>query len=142
MLLEHIPIKTIFILHVTRAYTDKDDLCTMQVTRLRCGGFIFASRINHTMSDGPGMVQFVNAIGEMARGLSVPSLLPIWQRELLNARDPPRITRIHHEFENVTNTKGTLMAMDKNNLVHRSFFFGPKEIRALRNRLPASLGAC
>ena len=34
------------------------------------------------------------------------------------------------------------MAMDENNLVHRSFFFGREEIRALRNQLPASLGAC
>ncbi|XP_034711516.1 methanol O-anthraniloyltransferase-like [Vitis riparia] len=113
----------------------------IQVTRLRCGGFIFALRLNHTMSGIPGLVQFLNAISEMAQGLSVPSLLPIWQRELLNARNPPRITCIHHEYEEVTNTKGTLMAMDENNLVHRSFFFGPKEIRALRNRLPASLGA-
>ncbi|KAL6348281.1 hypothetical protein AAG906_005578 [Vitis piasezkii] len=117
-------------------------LILIQVTRLRCGGFIFALRLNHTMSDGPGLVQFLDAISEMAQGLSVPSLLPIWQRELLNARNPPRITRIHHEYEEVTNAKGTLMTMDENNLVHRSFFFGPKEIRALRNRLPASLGAC
>ena len=109
---------------------------------MRCGGFIFALRLNHTMSDGPGLVQFLDAISEMAQGLSVPSLLPIWQRELLNARNPPRITRIHHEYQEVTNAKGTLMTMDENNLVHRSFFFGPKEIRALRNRLPASLGAC
>nr|CAN69948.1 hypothetical protein VITISV_009219 [Vitis vinifera] len=117
-------------------------LILIQVTRLRCGGFIFALRLNHTMSDGPGLVQFLDAISEMAQGLSVPSLLPIWQRELLNARNPPRITRIHHEYEEVTNTRGTLMTMDENNLVHRSFFFGLKEIRALRNRLPASLGAC
>ncbi|XP_034711524.1 methanol O-anthraniloyltransferase-like [Vitis riparia] len=117
-------------------------LILIQVTRLRCGGFIFALRLNHTMSDALGLIQFLNAISEMAQGLSVPSLLPIWERELLNARNPPRITRIHHEYEEVTNNKGTLMAMDENNLVHRSFFFGPKEIRALRNRLPASLGAC
>nr|UUA44353.1 alcohol acyltransferase type III.2 [Vitis vinifera]UUA44357.1 alcohol acyltransferase type III.2 [Vitis vinifera]UUA44358.1 alcohol acyltransferase type III.2 [Vitis vinifera]UUA44360.1 alcohol acyltransferase type III.2 [Vitis vinifera]UUA44361.1 alcohol acyltransferase type III.2 [Vitis vinifera] len=117
-------------------------LILIQVTRLRCGGFIFALRLNHTLSDAAGLIQFLNTIGEMAQGLSVPSLLPIWQRELLNARNPPQITRIHHEYEKVTNTKGTLMAMDENNLVHRSFFFGREEIRALRNRLPASLGAC
>ena len=114
----------------------------MQVIRLRCGGFIFALRLNHTMSDALGLIQFLNTIGEMAQGLSVPSLLPIWQRELLKARNPPRIIRIHHEFEKVTNTKGTLMAMDENNLVHRSFFFGPEEIRALKNQLPANLSAC
>nr|UUA44348.1 alcohol acyltransferase type III.1 [Vitis vinifera]UUA44368.1 alcohol acyltransferase type III.1 [Vitis vinifera]UUA44380.1 alcohol acyltransferase type III.1 [Vitis vinifera] len=117
-------------------------LILIQVTRLRCGGFIFALRLNHTMSDAAGLIQFLDTIGEMAQGLSVPSLLPIWQRELLNARNPPRITRIHHEYEKVTNTKGTLMAMDENSLVHRSFFFDREEIRALRNRLPASLGAC
>eukprot|EP00261_Vitis_vinifera_P040765 XP_019082008.1 PREDICTED: methanol O-anthraniloyltransferase-like [Vitis vinifera] len=127
---------------VRDAYIGKDDLGTMQVTRLRCGGFIFALRLNHTMCDAPGLIQFLNAISEMAQGLAVPSLLPIWQRELLNARSPPRITRIHQEYEEVNNTKGTLMAMDENNLVHRSFFLGPKEIRALRNRLPTSLDAC
>ena len=116
----------------------------MQVTRLRCGGFIFSLRANHTMCDAPGMIQFLNAICSMAQGLSRPSLLPIWQRELFNARNPPRITHMHYEYEEEINTncKGTLMAMDKNNLVHLSFFFGPKEIRALRNKLSTSLGDC
>ena len=113
----------------------------MQVTRLRCGGFVFALRLNHTMADGPGLLQFLNAISDMAKGLSAPSIQPIWQRELLNARNPPRITHIHYEYEEVNNTNNTLlMAMDDN--VHRSFFFGPKEIRALRNQLPSSLGPC
>ena len=91
------------------AYIGKDDLGTMQVTRLRCGGFIFALRLNHTMCDAPGLIQFLDAISEMAQGLPVPSLLPIWQRELLNARSPPPITRIHEEYEEVNNTKGTLI---------------------------------
>ncbi|KAL6348267.1 hypothetical protein AAG906_005561 [Vitis piasezkii] len=68
------------------------------------------------MSDAPVLIQFLNTIGEMAQGLSVPSLLPIWQRELFKVQNPSRITRIHHEFE--------------------------KEIRALKNRLPTNLNAC
>ena len=112
------------------------------MTRLRCGGFIFALRLNHTLSDAFGLSQFLNAVSDMTQGLSRPCLLPIWQRELLNARNPPRITCIHHEYKGVTSTKGTLlMAMDENNLVHRSFFFGPKEKRTLKKRLPTSLGA-
>ena len=85
------------------------------------------------MCDSPGLIQFLNTVGEMAEGLSIPSLLPIWQRELLNARNPPQITCVHHEFKEITNTKGTLMSMDENNLVHRSFFFSRKEIIALWN---------
>jgi hypothetical protein len=41
-------------------------LLLIQVTRLRCGGFVFALRMNHAMSDGVGLVQLMNAqrIGE------------------------------------------------------------------------------
>ena len=128
---------------VAKVFIDKEYLCKVQVTRLRCGGFIFSMRANHTMCDAPGMIHFLNAIINMAQGLSRPSLQPIWQRELLNARNPPRITHMHYEYEEVINTKDTLlMAMDKNNLVHPLFFFGPKEIRELWNKLPASLGDC
>ncbi|KAJ0970955.1 hypothetical protein J5N97_018914 [Dioscorea zingiberensis] len=49
-------------------------LLLIQVTRLSCGGFIFAIRLNHTMSDAPGLVQFMNAVAEMAHGATEPSV--------------------------------------------------------------------
>ncbi|KAI9082439.1 hypothetical protein K1719_035585 [Acacia pycnantha] len=70
-------------------------LLIIQVTRLKCGGFIFAYRLNHTMSDGAGIVQFLNAVAEIAGGACEPSIAPVWRRELLSARDPPRITCTH-----------------------------------------------
>ncbi|KAF8038400.1 hypothetical protein BT93_B1056 [Corymbia citriodora subsp. variegata] len=106
----------------------------IQVTRLKCGGFIFAVRLNHTMSDAAGLVQFMNAVGEMARGAEAPSVLPVWERELLDARDPPRITCTHREYDQVEDTKGTLMALD--DMDHRSFFFGAAQMAALRGRVP------
>ncbi|KAL5723538.1 hypothetical protein ACHQM5_006926 [Ranunculus cassubicifolius] len=112
-------------------------LLLIQVTRLACGGFIFALRLNHTMSDAAGLVQFMNTVGEMARGLSEPSIKPVWNRELLNARDPPRVTCIHHEYDNVPDTKGTLIPLD--DMAHRSFFFGPQEAIALRKNIPPHL---
>lgn len=115
-------------------------LLLIQVTRLKCGGFIFAVRLNHTMSDGAGLVQFLNAVGEIARGASVPSVPPVWQRELLNARDPPRVTCTHHEYDDVLDTKKTLIPLG--NMVHRSFFFGHTEILALRQLVPPHLIKC
>ncbi|OIW13459.1 hypothetical protein TanjilG_22250 [Lupinus angustifolius] len=104
----------------------------IQVTRLQCGGFIFALRLNHSMSDAIGLSQFMNGMADIARGAQKPSILPVWHRELLCARDPPRITCIHHEYQKPQH--------DNNNdnfiLQHRSFFFGPKEFAAIHRLLP------
>jgi hypothetical protein len=115
-------------------------LLLIQVTRLNCGGFIFALRLNHAMSDAAGLVQFMTALGEIARGASAPSVLPVWQRHLLNARDEPRVTCTHNEYVEVADTKGTIIPLD--DMAHRSFFFGPAEIAALRRFVPAHLRKC
>ncbi|KAL8550098.1 hypothetical protein ACS0TY_008796 [Phlomoides rotata] len=115
-------------------------LMLIQVTRLKCGGFIFALRLNHTMSDAAGLVQFMSAVGELARGAESPSIAPVWERHLLSARDPPRVTCTHREYDDVPDTKGTLIPLD--DMVHRSFFFGPAEITALRSHLPPHLRRC
>ncbi|GMJ11315.1 hypothetical protein like AT5G17540 [Hibiscus trionum] len=112
-------------------------LILIQVTRLRCGGFIFALRLNHTMSDAAGLSQFMSAVGEMARGWFAPSILPVWERHLLSARDPPRITCKHREHDEV---EGTIVPY--NDMVHRSFFFGSTEISALRKLVPQHLSNC
>ncbi|GMI85445.1 hypothetical protein like AT5G17540 [Hibiscus trionum] len=109
----------------------------IQVTRLKCGGFIFAHRFNHTMSDAVGLIQFMCAVGEIARGAVAPSTPPVWERHLLNARDPPLITCEHPEYDHATATIGTIMATD--NLVHRSFFFGSAQISALKRFIPDNL---
>ncbi|XP_043693867.1 benzyl alcohol O-benzoyltransferase [Telopea speciosissima] len=115
-------------------------LLLIQVTRLMCGGFIFALRLNHTMSDAAGLVQFMCAVGEIARGARTPTLPPVWKRELLTARDPPRVTFLHREYDEVADTKGTLIPLD--DMAHRSFFFGPAEVAALRKHVPPHLHSC
>ncbi|KOM52930.1 hypothetical protein LR48_Vigan09g158900 [Vigna angularis] len=113
-------------------------LLLVQVTRLKCGGFILAIGFNHTMCDGPGYEQFMSAWAEMARDATKPSIEPAWRRELLMARDPPRITCNHREFEKV---QDTLPSSDQN-MVQRSFFFGPLDIAALRRLIPQHLQHC
>ncbi|KAJ4952652.1 hypothetical protein NE237_029484 [Protea cynaroides] len=115
-------------------------LLLIQVTRLMCGGFIFAIRLNHTMCDAVGQTRFVSAVVEIARGARAPSVPPVWERELLSARDPPRVTFLHREYDDVPDTKGTLLPRD--DMVHRSFFFGPTEVAALRKHLPSQLRTC
>ncbi|KAM1980090.1 hypothetical protein FF1_037407 [Malus domestica] len=127
-------------------------LLLVQVTRLTCGGFILALRLNHTMCDAPGLLQFLTAIAEMARGAHAPSILPVWERELLSARDPPRITCVHHEYEDVidhsdgsyassnpSNMVRSYASSNPSNMVQRSFYFGAKEMRVLRKQIPPHL---
>ncbi|CAJ2673963.1 unnamed protein product [Trifolium pratense] len=109
-------------------------LLLIQVTRLKCGGFIFALRLNHAISDAAGLTQFMSALGEISLGMKAPSIAPVWKRELLNARDPPRVTCFHREYEQIPNTKGTIIPLD--DMAHRSFFFGPTELAAIRALLP------
>lgn len=112
-------------------------LLLIQVTRLRCGGFIFAIRLNHTMSDAQGLIQFMNAVAELARGLPAPTVSPVWNREILEARDPPRPSFAHREYDQVPDTKGTIIPLG--DMAQRSFFFGPTEIASLRKHGPPHL---
>ena len=92
------------------------------------------------MSDAASLVQFMMAVGEMAHGAHTPSILPVWQRHLLNARDPPRVTCEHREYDEIADTKGTIIPLD--DMAHCSFFFGPTEISALRRFVPRHLSQC
>ncbi|OMO87278.1 Transferase [Corchorus capsularis] len=115
-------------------------LLIIQVTRLKCGGFVFAIRFNHVMSDASGMMQFMFAMAELAQDHHhVPSIFPVWERHFLNARDAPRVTFTHHEYDQV---EATNIITPSANMVQRSFFFGPKEISTLRRLLPNHLRKC
>ncbi|KAF7849188.1 hypothetical protein BT93_L1146 [Corymbia citriodora subsp. variegata] len=96
-------------------------LLLVQVTRLKCGGFILGIRVSHAISDTFGLRQFLKAAAELARGAHAPPRLPVWQREILCARDPPRATCRHPEFEDVIDdARSAPMTLDTKNMVHRS----------------------
>ncbi|KAL2544396.1 HXXXD-type acyl-transferase family protein [Forsythia ovata] len=111
-------------------------LMQINVTRFICGGFALGIRINHTMADGYGIMQFVNAITESMKGASAPSILPVWQREQhFNARSPPRITCTHNEYEQIPHYKSSTDNIDSDKLIRTAIFFTPKDIQALRRHL-------
>lgn len=91
------------------------------------------------MTDGAGIVHFMYAVVEIARGANEPSILPVWQRELLHARDPPRVTHNHREYEQLTDDTITDPILTGTDFVQQSFFFGPAEIAAIRRHLPHHL---
>uniref|UniRef100_A0A0E0FP55 Uncharacterized protein n=1 Tax=Oryza nivara TaxID=4536 RepID=A0A0E0FP55_ORYNI len=48
-------------------------LLYVQVTRLRCGGFVFSTQICHNLVDAAGIMQFLQAVGELAEGAERPA---------------------------------------------------------------------
>ncbi|KAK9137615.1 hypothetical protein Sjap_008209 [Stephania japonica] len=107
----------------------------IQVTRLKCGGFIVTIRLNHTMCDGAGICQFLSTVGEFAHGATQPFIPPVWDRHLLTARNPPCVTHVHLEFTQIPNDFFPSLST----LIQHSFFFRLNELSALRRQLPPHL---
>ncbi|KAK8328489.1 hypothetical protein V6Z11_A11G253900 [Gossypium hirsutum] len=111
-------------------------LFLIQVTRLKCGGFIFTIYHNRTMGNATKLLQFMKVVDEMARGALSPTISPVWERHLLNARTPPRVTYAHLEFDQEFMDMNADDIIQPNNMVNLSFFFGSNEISTLRKLIP------
>ena len=122
----------------THAFLISFNCVNPQVTRLRCGGFIIALRVNHLMSDAPSIVQFMNAMSEMPR-VCATSIPLVWQRELLNARNPPQVTCTHHEFDELVKPQ-SLIINSLHELACCSFFFGSTPVSAISKKIPHHFG--
>ncbi|KAI7989780.1 Benzyl alcohol O-benzoyltransferase [Camellia lanceoleosa] len=75
----------------------------------------------------------------MAKGSSSSPPRPVWQRELLKAREPPQITcALHHQNEDSGDHQSTtsMDMSDNNDTLHQSLFFGTKQRTAIFNHLP------
>ncbi|OMP05652.1 Transferase [Corchorus olitorius] len=109
------------------------------ISRLKCGGFILALRLNHVMSDGTGLAQFLSAVAEMARGCATPTILPVWERHILDANNPQRVTCKHNEYDKVEEDDEAVLS---DNMVESSFFFGNDQMSSLYKLLPFHLRQC
>nr|AJP06254.1 CHAT4 [Pinus tabuliformis] len=114
-------------------------LLLVQVTRLRCGGFVLGLRSNHCMSDGVGIAQFIKAMAEMARGAASPVVPPVWNREILRPREKPIVEFPHPEYDQPTPDEyKQLMAPQEEMSINKSFFFGLRDIDALKRQVEGS----
>ncbi|TVU07202.1 hypothetical protein EJB05_47246, partial [Eragrostis curvula] len=80
-------------------------LLLMQVTEFSCGGFVVGVTWDHVIADGVGMAQFLQAVGEFARGSSSSSMAPMRLDYCLPDLPPPIISMTrslvsspHNEF--------------------------------------------
>ena len=62
----------------------------MQVTEFSCGSFVVGLICCHALADGLGAAQFINAVGDYARGLPKPRVSPVWARDIVPS--PPRLS--------------------------------------------------
>ncbi|KAG8095363.1 hypothetical protein GUJ93_ZPchr0012g19890 [Zizania palustris] len=138
----------------TRAVVGKP-LLLMQVTRLKCGGFVLGFHICHTIADGFGMAQLIMAIAELARGEAAPTILPVWRRDILTARrvgagpvtHEPSSARSANEpvlnsrNDASANVADAMVTTPPDRMVVEYFLFGPRDVSTLRGKLPAHLAA-
>ncbi|KAJ6884254.1 hypothetical protein NC652_031297 [Populus alba x Populus x berolinensis] len=52
------------------------------------------------------------AVAEMARGANAPSVPPVWERHVLNATEPPRVTCRHRAYEEVAGSTSSILTHD------------------------------
>ncbi|CAM0943002.1 unnamed protein product [Alopecurus aequalis] len=115
-------------------------LVYMQLTRLTCGAFVLSVHMCHNVVDGFGVLLFVRAITDLARGEARPTVLPVWEREnIFKARIPGRVRQdIFPGFGSGIVTSDTLPRPPANMVTHH-LWFGPQEIAALRSLVPEHL---
>ncbi|CAM0914194.1 unnamed protein product [Alopecurus aequalis] len=77
-----------------------DALLLVQVTEFSCGGFVVGITSSHAVADGVGMGLFMQAVGEFARGLPSPSVVPVACDDSLNVL-PPIMLAVRRVFESL-----------------------------------------
>ncbi|OVA10306.1 Transferase [Macleaya cordata] len=73
-------------------------LLVLQVTHFKCGGVSLGVGMQHHAADGASGLHFINTWSDMARGLDL-TIPPFIDRTLLRARDPPKPTFHHIEYQ-------------------------------------------
>lgn len=78
---------------------EEEALVQMQVTQFACGGFVMGLIFCHSICDGLGAAQFLNAVGELARGIDPLTLTPTWDRDFFSVKKKESVN-IASAFQN------------------------------------------
>ncbi|XP_044510821.1 alcohol acyltransferase 9 [Mangifera indica] len=121
----------------------------VQLTKLRCGGMILCTAINHCLCDGVGTSQFLHAWAHMATkpNIDLP-ISPFHTRYVLKSRNPPQVNFTHPEYNRNAPTKDSADAaarielnhyLQSQPLVPASITFTPSHILQLKRQCVPSL---
>ncbi|EAZ20412.1 hypothetical protein OsJ_36019 [Oryza sativa Japonica Group] len=115
----------------------------MQITQLKCGGFVLGTYHCHCIADGSGIFQLLKAIFDIARGEAKPTVLPVWDRELFVATSlSPHIIEEHQtlfdELESAT-CDDIMVTMPTENMVSEYFTISEKQMSYLWRNVPLNL---
>uniref|UniRef100_J3KTX4 Uncharacterized protein n=1 Tax=Oryza brachyantha TaxID=4533 RepID=J3KTX4_ORYBR len=129
----------------TKAVVGKP-LLLMQVTQLKCGGFVIGLHMCHCIFDAFGLLQFIKTIAGFAGGEPVPSTMPVWGRDhqLFTARTPPSVAHVYPAYKPILDGldrtgDDVMLTTPPESMVMRYFRFGPEEISLLRGLIPPHL---
>lgn len=114
----------------------------VQVTRLKCGGFVFCVGFSHCLCDGLGSSQFLHAWAEMARGGTGVSVRPVWGRHLLRPKCPPRVEYSHPEFKQVQDFCNFKERLRADAIVSSSVCFTSAQLQELKKTVISRDSAC
>ncbi|CAN6283661.1 unnamed protein product [Urochloa humidicola] len=118
-------------------------LLLMQLTRLKCGGFVGGFHMCHSIADGFGIIQLMITIAELACGAETPSILPVWKREILSTtHSTAAITHPSPSYEPLLNSldyasesDDVMLLTPLDEMVVDYFVFGPREVKTLESYL-------
>uniref|UniRef100_A0A0E0RH21 Uncharacterized protein n=1 Tax=Oryza rufipogon TaxID=4529 RepID=A0A0E0RH21_ORYRU len=115
----------------------------LQITYLKCGGFVLGTYMCHCIADAFGTIQFLKAIVDIARGEAKPTTLPVWERELFLATSlQPHIKedqkKLFDELESTT-CDDIMVTMPTENMVSEYFILSQIDMAALRRHVPLNL---
>jgi hypothetical protein len=119
-------------------------LTFLQLTRLKCGGFVIGLHMCHSIADGYGMIQLMVTVAELACGAEAPSILPVWKREVLSTTHSPTsiITQPNPSYQPLLNSldyesesDDVMLSTPLDEMVVDYFVFGPTEMRTLESQV-------
>ncbi|RZC57093.1 hypothetical protein C5167_004392 [Papaver somniferum] len=71
----------------------------VKITRFKCGGVCVSTALSHILVDGVSGINFINTWSDLCRGVDDIKAVPLLDRTILRARDPPVVSFPHVEYK-------------------------------------------